>query len=198
MTALSVLLICMGYLAGSIIGALLIGQLMPLPDPREFGSGNPGATNMLRTGGKWPALFTLLFDVAKGAVPVIIALVLQQPDFVVNAVATAAIVGHMFPLFYGFKGGKGVATALGVLMPLSMTVASGLVGIWILTFGIFRYSSLASITGAISTPVLGYLYSPTFLPAILVISVLIMLRHKSNIQNLLAGTEPRFDIKKEE
>lgn len=197
MTALSVLLICSGYLAGSMIGALLVQQLMSLPDPRQFGSGNPGATNMLRTGGKWPALLTLIFDVAKGTLPVMLGIMLEQPIAVLNLIAIAALLGHIFPLYYGFKGGKGVATALGVVMPLSMPVASGLVGLWIIVFGLSRYSSLASMTAAFSTPVLCYWYTPEYLPSLVIISLMVLAKHKSNLNNLIHGKEHRFEISKE-
>ncbi len=197
MTALSLLLICIAYLSGSLMGALLVNSILRKADPRQTGSGNPGATNMLRSHGKWPAIFTLLIDVIKGIVPVLIGMVLNQNNTVLGLIALFACIGHMYPLYYGFSGGKGVATTLGVIAPLSANVASGLVGLWIIVFGLSRYSSLASIVSTLSALPLSYYFAPDFMFPIGIMSILILIKHKDNIQNLFRGTERRFPVKDE-
>lgn len=179
------------------MGALLVNQVLGMADPRDTGSGNPGATNMLRSHGKWPAIITLLIDIIKGTLPVMLGIALNEDYLVLGLIGLFACLGHMFPLYYGFKGGKGVATTLGVITPLSMNVASGLVGLWIIVFGISRYSSLASIISAIGAPVITYYFAPHYLIPISIMAVLVLFKHKSNVLNLYQGKEYRFPEKED-
>jgi len=192
MSALGVLLVAIAYLLGSVMGALIVNRVMDLTDPRQVGSKNPGTSNMLRNHGKWPAIWTLIIDVGKGTIPVAAAMLLKQNEMVISAVAIAACLGHMFPLFYGFNGGKGVATTLGVITLLSGQLASGLVGIWIIAFGMSRYASVASLLAAVSGPFLAFYMVPEYSLTISVLALMILVKHKANIQNLLQGVELRF------
>lgn len=174
------------------MGALIVNRVMDLSDPRQLGSKNPGTSNMLRNHGKWPAIWTLVIDMGKGIIPVAVAMLLDQSDIVISSVAIAACLGHMFPLFYGFKGGKGVATTLGVITLLSSQLASGLVGIWIIAFSISRYASVASLLSAISGPFIAFYLVPEYSFTISALALMILIKHKANIQNLLQGVELRF------
>lgn len=199
MTAL--LFIVFAYLLGSLSFAVIISKLMRLPDPRAYGSGNPGATNVLRSGRKSAAALTLLGDMLKGLVAVLLAHALASrfglPDVIVPLCGVAVFVGHLFPVFFAFKGGKGVATALGVLLGLSPWLGLACLGTWILMAGLFRISSLAALTTAILSPV----YAGLLLGwgdgavAVLAIALLLVYRHKSNIARLVAGTEARIGKK---
>lgn len=192
MSALGILLIALAYLLGSIMGALLVNRMMDLTDPRQAGSKNPGTSNMLRTNGKWPAVWTLAIDIGKGMLPVGLAIMLDQNELTISLVAIAACVGHMLPLFYGFRGGKGVATTLGVVTLLSGQLASGLVGIWIVAFGLSRYASVASLLCAISSPFIAFYLVPEYAVTVSVLALMILVKHRANIQNLLQGAELRF------
>lgn len=186
------------YLIGSLSFAVIVSKFYGLDDPRNYGSGNPGATNVLRSGRKKAAALTLLGDALKGLVAVLLARWLQShfglADEVVAAVAVAVLVGHMWPLFFGFKGGKGVATALGVLLALSWPVALICAAVWLMmAFGL-KISSLAALTATVISPLAAMflVQQPSWQAAIAVIAALVLLRHRSNIQNLLSGKESKI------
>lgn len=186
------------YLIGSLSFAVIVSKFYGLDDPRSYGSGNPGATNVLRSGRKKAAALTLLGDALKGLVAVLLARWLQSyfglADEVVAAVAVAVLAGHMWPLFFGFKGGKGVATALGVLLALSWLVALICAAVWlIMAFGL-KISSLAALTATVISPLAAMflVQQPSWQAAIAVIAALVLLRHRSNIQNLLSGKESKI------
>ena len=186
------------YLIGSLSFAVIVSKFYGLDDPRSYGSGNPGATNVLRSGRKKAAALTLLGDALKGLVAVLLARWLQShfglADEVVAAVAVAVLVGHMWPLFFGFKGGKGVATALGVLLALSWPVALICAAVWLMmAFGL-KISSLAALTATVISPLAAMflVQQPSWQTAIAVIAALVLLRHRSNIQNLLSGKENKI------
>ena len=185
------------YLLGSISFGILISRMFGLPDPRTVGSGNPGATNVLRSGKKMAALLTLLGDAFKGWFPVWLALQSGMLMWVVSWVGFAVFLGHLYPIYYRFKGGKGVATALGVLLALSVWLGLAVLVVWVVVFAIWRYSSLAAIVAALLAPVIAYFLLPykDYLLLTLVITVLLIWRHRSNIQKLLAGTEAGFGKK---
>ena len=185
------------YLIGSLSFAVIVSKFYGLDDPRSYGSGNPGATNVLRSGRKKAAALTLLGDALKGLVAVLLARWLQSyfglADEVVAAVAVAVLVGHMWPLFFGFKGGKGVA-ALGVLLALSWPVALICAAVWLMmAFGL-KISSLAALTATVISPLAAMflVQQPSWQAAIAVIAALVLLRHRSNIQNLLSGKESKI------
>ncbi len=187
------LLLCLGaYLLGSVLTAPLVCRLFRLPDPRREGSGNPGATNVYRLGGRWPALLTLFLDAAKGAVPVMVAAVLGFPLAWAAVVAMCAIAGHMLPVFSRFRGGKGVATALGaclIIAPLSTLV---LTTAWLLIFWRWRISSLASVITALAAPAISAWLEPHTLMIFVLIAVLILVRHRANLLRLWQGRERRL------
>lgn len=190
----SALVIVGGYLLGSIATAVVTCRLMGLPDPRSLGSKNPGATNVLRHGGKKAAAVTLAGDTLKGLIPVLVARLLELPDMTVAATAVAACLGHLYPVFFRFRGGKGVATAFGAMLGLSGLLALAVLAIWIVMALLFRYSSLSAIAGAVLAPLCTYalLPIPAYVTAVTGMSLLIIWRHRSNIRNLLAGTEDRI------
>ena len=198
----SVLAVVAAYLIGSISFAVVVSKAMGLADPRSYGSKNPGATNVLRTGNKAAAALTLAGDALKGLVAVLLAKALAARfgfgDGTIALVALAAFVGHLFPVFHRFQGGKGVATAAGVLLALHPLLGLGTLATWLLIAFFFRYSSLAALVAAVFAP-LWYLF--LFQPdpiaaAVAVMSVLLIWRHGTNIQNLLAGKESRIGQKK--
>jgi len=186
------------YLIGSISFAVIVSRAMGLPDPRTFGSKNPGATNMLRTGRKVAAGLTLLGDSAKGWLAVFLTELMFAsavvPAYKMSLVAIAVVVGHMYPVFHRFQGGKGVATALGVLLAINVWLAACTAATWIIIALFFRISSLAALIAAASAPFVCYMLYGVhpFTGAVSVIAVLLIWRHKSNIRNLLAGTEGRM------
>ena len=179
------LLVPLAYLVGSISSAVLMARLFDMPDPRSVGSGNPGATNILRQGNKTAAAGTLLGDVLKGIIPVVLALV-----------AAAAFAGHLFPVFFGFKGGKGVATAGGVYLALNPWMGLVLIVTWLTTALLFRYSSLAAILTAIASPIYAWFLLPgwPYLLLSLFIATLLLWRHRTNFQRLLKGEEDRIKL----
>ena len=189
------------YLIGSLSFAVIVSKYYGMDDPRTYGSGNPGATNVLRSGKKKAAALTLLGDALKGLVAVVLARCLQDAlnlsDIAIAAVAVAALVGHMWPIFFGFKGGKGVATALGVLLALSPVTALVCAAIWlVMAFG-FKVSSLAALVATVAAPLVAFwlMPYPSWAWATVVIAVLVLYRHKSNIQNLLQGKEGKIGDK---
>jgi glycerol-3-phosphate acyltransferase PlsY len=190
------------YLLGSISFAIISSKLFALPDPRTYGSGNPGATNVLRSGKKAAAVLTLLGDAAKGWAAVWLARHFAPQDenylVLVAAVVLAVFLGHVFPVFLRFKGGKGVATALGVLLALNVWLGLGTLATWLLMAVVFRYSSLSALVAAVGAPVYAWLLGlpHEWVLASGVMSLLLFWRHKKNIQNLLAGTEEKIGSKK--
>jgi glycerol-3-phosphate acyltransferase PlsY len=186
------------YLLGSIAFGILVSKLFKLPDPRTIGSGNIGATNVLRTGKKSAAIFTLLGDVLKGWLPVWLALQANLPIWLVAVIGLAVFFGHLFPIYYKFKGGKGVATALGIMLALSPLLGLAALATWIVIFMITRYSSLSAIIAAAFAPVFAWFLFPNneaYIATVLIMSALLVWRHKSNITKLLAGTEAGFGKK---
>lgn len=180
-----------GYLLGSVPFGLLLTRIAGYGDVRKIGSGNIGATNVLRTGSKKLAALTLLLDGGKGALAVLLA---RQfgPDIAVLA-AAGAMLGHLFPIWLGFKGGKGVATALGTLLAIAWPVGLAVAGTWLLTAFVFRYSSLAALVAAAAAPVYAWvLTDPQRTQLTILITVLVFLRHRGNIIRLLQGQEPRI------
>lgn len=192
------LLIPAGYLFGSVSAAIIVCKLMGLPDPRTQGSRNPGTTNVARIGGKKAAALTLAGDMLKGLLPVVIAHGLQANATILAGTALAAFIGHLYPVFFGFQGGKGVATALGVIYGLYWPVGLLTTGVWLVMAVLFRYSSLAALTAMLLTPA-GFAWlwpEPAIIAAMLVMTVLLYWRHRSNIANLLSGREGRISFGK--
>ena len=195
------LVILGAYLIGSVSFAVVVSKAMRLPDPHGYGSGNPGATNVLRTGNKLAAVLTLLGDAAKGYVAVVMARVLigvEIDSWVLPAVAAAAFIGHLFPVFHGFKGGKGVATALGILLAIDWVLGLTTLSTWLIVAVFLRYSSLAALVSAVFAPIY-FIFLFGVQPmaiAIAVMSTLLIWRHKANIQKLLRGEEGRIGSKK--
>jgi len=196
MTITALIMLVVAYLAGSISSAILICRLLKLPDPRNEGSNNPGATNVYRIGGTFPAILTLLFDVLKGTIPVWGAYFLGIPPFALGAIAVAACVGHIFPVFFGFKGGKGVATALGAILPIGASLVAMLVGTWFLVARVSGYSSLAAVITAICAPIFTFFVKPMYTFPVAMLSALIIARHKDNIMRLYNGTEDKIGASK--
>lgn len=186
------------YLIGSISAAIIVCKVAGLPDPRTEGSGNPGATNVLRVGGKLPAAITLLGDAAKGLLPVAIATALDIPALWVGLTAIAAVLGHLFPVFFQFRGGKGVATSFGAIFGISWLAGLLVVTSWLAISLTFRYSSLAALLSMVLLPL--YLWITTRSLALVVcglaVGAMIFWRHKANIQRLMSGTEPKIGDKK--
>ena len=197
------LAICAAYLIGSVPFAVIVSRAMGLADPRTYGSGNPGATNVLRSGNRWAAALTLLGDGFKGWLAVWLALRFGPPhgiaDIGVALVAIAVVLGHLYPLFLRFHGGKGIATAAGVIIALNPWLALATARTWGIVAVFFRYSSLASIAAAVFAPfysAFGWGFDARFV-ALVVIAGFTVYRHKVNIRHLLAGTERRIGAKRE-
>ena len=192
MPILDLLIISAAYLLGSISTAIIVCKVMRLPDPRTQGSGNPGATNVLRVGGKKPAAITLFGDMLKGLVPVLVARTLELDTLTIALTGAAAFAGHLFPVFFGFKGGKGVATLLGVLFGFSWWVGLATAGTWLIVAKVFKLSSLAALIATALAPVFLYFLVPQAMPLIITTVIMVVVlfwRHKSNIQKLLSGSE---------
>ncbi len=191
--------ILVAYLLGSISSAIVVSHLLGLPDPRGTGSGNPGATNVLRAGSKTGAVLTLVGDIAKGWLPVFIAVQLGYfPAWMVALIGLAAFLGHLYPVFFGFKGGKGVATALGVILAISPLTGLLVILTWLVVAATLRYSSLAALVAALAAPVYLALVDPDpwLVTTLCVMALFLYWRHYGNIQRLLNGTEPRIGGKK--
>jgi len=199
---LTIVFVIAAYLLGSISFAVVTSKLFGLADPRTYGSGNPGATNVLRSGKKAAAALTLFGDAAKGWLAVFLAIQFSPPDvsytMLAALVALAVFIGHLFPIFLRFKGGKGVATAFGVLLALNVWLGLATLGTWLLTALVFRYSSLSALSAAIGAPIYALLLGlpREWVLASGIMSLLLIWRHKGNIQNLLAGKESRIGGKK--
>ena len=187
-----------GYLAGSVASAVIVCKLMGLPDPRTGGSGNPGATNVLRLGGKKAAILTLLGDVLKGVLPVLAAHALEVSEPARALTALGAFLGHLYPVFFGFKGGKGVATAFGATAALAWPVGAVFALLWLSLAAITRYSSIASLVSAVTSPLVAIMLQPqlSHALALAVIAGFVIVRHRENIGRLKAGTEGRIGEKK--
>jgi acyl phosphate:glycerol-3-phosphate acyltransferase len=185
------LLILAAYLLGSVSCAIIVCRLMGLHDPRGQGSGNPGATNVMRIGGKKPAGLTLFGDMLKGFAPAYLANLLNVPSVFLATIGLAAFFGHLYPIFFGFKGGKGVATSLGVLLGFSWALGAGVIGTWLLVYKLRKISSLSALTASVLSPVYAWfiLGDRVIVGAALVMTVFLLIRHKSNIQRLMAGEE---------
>jgi len=183
-----------GYLLGSLSAAIITCRLLGLPDPRTIGSNNPGATNVLRTGNKKAAAMTLLGDLLKGLMALLIARLLTSNEIILTLTALAAFLGHLYPVFFGFKGGKGVATALGVFLGLSWLCGLLTVLTWLSMTALFRTSSLSALTAFALAPFYMTLSNdnPPFLIISLIISALLFWRHRSNIRKLISGNEDRL------
>ena len=184
----------LAYLLGSISSAVVIARVMGLPDPRETGSKNPGATNILRYGGKTAAVLTLSGDILKGVIPVLVARALTADAVIITLCGFAAFLGHLFPVFFGFRGGKGVATALGVWFALNPWVGLALLVTWVLMALLFRYSSLSALAASVLAPLYVAWLSPgtPYLATMIVMSAILIFRHRANIRNLIAGTETKI------
>jgi acyl phosphate:glycerol-3-phosphate acyltransferase len=202
--------VVLAYLIGSLSFAVIVSRAFGLPDPHSYGSGNPGATNVLRSGKKVAALLTLIGDAGKGWLAVFLAL-RYLPEYGVEqrwaaACAVAVFVGHLFPVFHGFRGGKGVSTALGILLAIDPWLGLATLATWIIIAVFFRYSSLAALVAAAFAPFYAYFISLArpyletmmlgVLPAVILISALLVWRHKDNILKLVAGTERRIGQKR--
>ena len=186
-----------GYLIGSLSFAVIVSRLFGLADPRSYGSGNPGATNVLRSGHKGAAILTLLFDALKAYVPVLVARNMGFDDLTVTLVGLGAFLGHLWPVFFRFEGGKGVATAAGALLAFDPAMGGLVLLVWIAVAVMTRYSSLAALCASLAAPLIQFwLHGPqpqTW--GVLVMSVLLVWRHEANIRKLLAGQESKLGQK---
>ena len=186
-----------GYLLGSVSTAIITCKLMGLPDPRSGGSKNPGATNVLRLGGKKAAAITLAGDMLKGFIPALVAVLMGMPDDVIAASGIAAFLGHLYPVFYGFAGGKGVATLFGVLLGTHWLVGFSTVATWLIIAKVFKISSLSALIAALLAPVFVWLFMQSTVITVTasIMTVLLYWRHRSNITNLLSGKEDKIAAK---
>lgn len=183
------------YLAGSVSSAVVVCKLLGYPDPRDIGSHNPGATNVLRVAGKPAAALTLAGDLLKGVIPVLLARLLELPMLLVAITGLLAVVGHIFPVFFRFRGGKGIATAFGLIFVLNWITGllSGL--IWLAIFAVTRTSSLASLSAFLIMPFMALWQQPAIFWPMLAVTLIIMVRHQDNIRRLIKGEENRFKKK---
>lgn len=193
---LNIILPIVAYLVGSISSAIIISKLYSLEDPRNVGSGNPGATNVLRSGNKSAAALTLVGDILKGFLPVLAAKLFGLSPVLIALTGLLAFVGHLYPIYYQFKGGKGVATAGGVLIGISPLVVLFLILIWLASAFISRYSSLSALIAATAAPILIALIKPEFAYIVLgvIIAVFLIWRHRANVDRLLKGTETKIGL----
>jgi len=202
---MDILLIPIAYLIGSVSFAVVVSKCMRLPDPHSYGSGNPGATNVLRTGNKRAAVLTLLGDALKGFVAVVLARMILGEEslssslnsWILCGVVVAVFLGHLFPIFHGFKGGKGVATACGILFGINWILGLATLATWIIVAKFMRYSSLAALAAAVFGPIY-FVFLFGFHPmgiALLIVCALLIWRHRSNIHNLMNGKESRIGSK---
>ncbi|CAI4170520.1 MAG: glycerol-3-phosphate 1-O-acyltransferase PlsY [Pseudomonadota bacterium] len=191
MISLTLLMIAVAYLFGSLSSAVVISQLFGLPDPRTAGSKNPGATNVYRLGGRVPALFVLVMDILKGTIPVYGSYFLGIEPIMLGVIAIFACLGHIFPLYFGFKGGKAVATAFGAMLPIGLDLAGLLILSWVVVVFLTGYSSLGALIAVSLAPLFTFLIKPLYTVPVAMLSLLIILRHKDNIARLLAGNESK-------
>lgn len=195
MLLLTLVMIIAAYLLGSISSAILVCRMLSLPDPRTTGSNNPGATNVLRMSNKLTAATVLFLDILKGTIPVWGAYFLQVEPIYLGIIGVAACLGHMYPLFFDFQGGKAVATALGTLLPIGLGLGALLIITWIAVAKLTKYSSLAAIVTVSIAPFYVFLLKPIYVYPTLMLSALIIVRHKENIVRLFKGTESKITTK---
>lgn len=191
MTLLIGIMLLSAYLCGSISSAVLVSQLFRLPDPRTHGSCNPGATNVLRLGGKFPASLVLVFDLLKGTIPVWGSYFLNIEPLYLGLIAVSACIGHIFPIFFNFQGGKAVATAFGAMLPIGLDLGGLLLASWMLLVGITGYSSLAAIVTVSLAPLFTWFIKPLYTLPVSMLSILIIVRHHENIVRLWRGKESK-------
>ena len=196
MSALTILIVASAYLIGSVSSAVLVCGLFGKGDPRQQGSHNPGATNVLRIAGKLPAALVLVFDVLKGTLTVWAAYFLGLEPVALGVVAVAVCLGHIYPLYFGFAGGKAVATAFGTLLPIGLDLSASLIVIWLSVIFATGYSSLAAIITVSLAPILTWYCKAEYALPVAMLTVLIIYRHKANIARLLQGQEPRITPKR--
>ena len=192
MTALSLAMIILAYLGGSISSAVLVCRGYGLPDPRENGSHNPGATNVLRLGGRSAAILVFVCDMSKGTVPVYLAWYLGVTPFFLGLIGVAACLGHMYPLFFHFQGGKGVATALGTMLPIGFDMGAMMLTTWVVVLLLSGYSSLAALVAALLAPLYTYWLKPEYTMPVAMLCALVVYRHRENIIRLLNGQEDKI------
>ena len=191
---INILLIFSAYLLGSVSAAILVCKTLGLSDPRTGGSGNPGTTNVMRLYGKKAAFLTLVGDIFKGIIPVLLAKVIVNSEFIIAICGLAAFLGHIFPIYFKFEGGKGVATLIGILFATHWLLGVSYIITWILTALIFRYSSLAALIAALPIPIYSYFieHNNQYTISFTVITIILFWRHKPNIYNLLNGKEDKI------
>ena len=191
---INILLIFSAYLLGSISAAIIVCKTLGLSDPRTGGSGNPGTTNVMRLYGKKAAFLTLVGDIFKGIIPVLLAKVIVNSEFIIAICGLAAFLGHIFPIYFKFEGGKGVATLIGILFATHWLLGVSYIITWILTALIFRYSSLAALIAALPIPIYSYFieHNNQYAISFAVIAIILFWRHKPNIYNLLNGKENKI------
>jgi glycerol-3-phosphate acyltransferase PlsY len=189
-----IFLISSAYLIGSLSFGIIVSKFLNLSDPRTIGSKNPGATNVMRTGNKLAAVLTLLGDILKATIVVKIVILIGLNELETMQVCIAVLIGHTFPIYYKFKGGRGVATALGILLATNWILALSAIFIWLVIFSIWRYSSLSAIIASLFVPIISYFLNETsyILLTNILITALIIFNHASNIKNLIKGIEPSF------
>lgn len=192
MIASIILMIGVAYLFGSLSSAVVISRLFRLPDPRTAGSGNPGATNVLRLGGRFPALLVLIMDILKGTIPVYASYFMGIEPVFLGLIAIAACLGHIFPLYFHFQGGKAVATAFGTMLPIGLDLAGLLILTWAAVVFVSGYSSLGALVAVSLAPLFVFFIKPLYTIPVAMLSVLIIARHRSNIVRLLNRTESRI------
>ena len=192
MTALSLAMIILAYLGGSISSAVLVCRCYGLPDPRENGSHNPGATNVLRLGGRSAAILVFVCDMSKGTVPVYLAWYLGITPFFLGLIGVASCLGHMYPLFFDFQGGKGVATALGTMLPIGLDMGAMMLTTWVVVLLLSGYSSLAALAAALLAPLYTYWLKPEYTMPVAMLCALVVYRHRENIIRLLNGQEDKI------
>lgn len=191
MISLTLLMIAVAYLFGSLSSAVVISRLFGLPDPRTAGSKNPGATNVYRLGGRVPALLVLVMDILKGTIPVYGSYFLGIEPITLGLIAIFACLGHIFPLYFGFQGGKAVATAFGAMLPIGLDLAGLLILSWVIVVFLTGYSSLGALIAVSLAPLFTFLIKPLYTVPVAMLSLLIVVRHKDNITRLLAGNESK-------
>ncbi len=191
MAALIIFMICIAYLCGSLSSAVIVCRIFALPDPRHHGSGNPGATNVYRLGGRVPALMVLLADVLKGTIPTYASYFLGIEPVYLGAIAIAACLGHIFPLFFHFQGGKAVATAFGAMLPIGFDLAGLLILSWLVVVFISGYSSLGAIVAVCLAPLFTFWLKPLYTMPVAMLTILIIVRHHQNIRRLWQGEESK-------
>ncbi|WP_341501911.1 glycerol-3-phosphate 1-O-acyltransferase PlsY [Gallaecimonas sp. GXIMD4217] len=192
----AVLMTFLAYLLGSVSSAVIVCKLRGLPDPRRHGSGNPGATNVLRLGGKGAAATVLVFDVLKGTIPVWGSYFLGIEAIWLGIIAIAACLGHIFPIFFHFRGGKGVATAFGAMLPVGLSLGGLQILTWLSIVALTRYSSLAAIVTAGLSPLYTWFIKPAYTIPSAMLATLIIIRHKDNLRRLWHHTEPKVKFRK--